>query len=292
MPTFLLCEKLLRFLCEDVGMGDITTEAVVQTQVRTHAHIIAKEPFVVAGIYETKTLFKMLGLEVVKSVGDGDKVASGSEIMEVTGDTHAILTAERTALNILMRMSGIATSTKKLIEKVKNCSYKGIIAATRKTAPGLQYFDKRAVFLGGGETHRFQLDDAILIKNNHIKVGGGIEKAIEKARTIAGFIKKIEIEVETIEEAVRAAVSGVDIIMLDNMSPSKIMETMQVLRRRDLRNKVLVEISGGITEDNIIEYAECEPDIISIGSLTHSVKSVDISLKIEVEKSPKDDATV
>lgn len=278
LPKALLREKLLEFLGEDVGMGDITTSVVVPVGVRVKAQIIAKEPCVIAGLPEVKALFEMMGAEMVELVTDGDEVASGTVIAEVVGDSRAILTAERTALNLLMRMSGIATATRRLLKKLKGQDVR--VAATRKTAPGLRYFDKRAVAVGGGDTHRFRLDDAILIKDNHIAVAGGIENAVKRALLAKSFSKRVEVEVKKPADALKAAQLGVDAIMLDNMTPEEVEESIEVLKKNNLRDKVLIEVSGNITEDNIAEYAEFRPDVVSLGTLTHSVKAADISLEI------------
>jgi len=278
LPKPLLRDKLLELLKEDVGMGDLTTKAIVPAGIRVNAHIIAKEPCVVAGLEEVKTLFEMLGVETVKSVSDGEGVSPGAVVAEVVGDAQAILTAERTALNLLMRMSGIATATKKLLKKLEGKNTR--VAATRKTAPGLRYFDKKAVAIGGGDTHRLRLDDTILIKDNHIVVAGGVENAVKKARSAVSFSKKIEVEVKRPEEALKAAQLGVDVIMLDNMTLDEVKESMRILKENNLRDRVVVEVSGNITEDDIIEYAMLGVDVISLGALTHSVKAVDMSLEI------------
>ncbi|MFQ6095436.1 MAG: carboxylating nicotinate-nucleotide diphosphorylase [Candidatus Bathyarchaeia archaeon] len=280
LPKTLLREKLLEFLREDIGMGDVTSEAIAPVGARVEAQIITKEPCVVAGLYEVKKLFEMFNLEIVRSVSDGDEVDVGTVIAEILGDSRAVLTAERTALNILVRMSGIATATRRLLSKVNKQGRTIRIAATRKTAPGLRYFDKRAVAIGGGDTHRFRLDDAVLIKDNHIVVAGGVENALRRVRSTVSFAKKVEIEVKKPEEALKAAQLGVDIVMLDNMTPEKVRESMEILKQNGLRDKVLIEVSGGVTEENITDYAETGPDIISLGSLTHSVKAVDMSLEI------------
>jgi len=280
LPKALLRRKLLMFLEEDVGMGDITSEFVIPDGAKVKAQIIAKESCIVAGLYEMKLLFETLGIEVVKSVKDGDEVEAGTVIAEIIGDSHAVLMAERTVLNLLTRMSGIATATKRLLDKVKNHGRNIRIAATRKTAPGLRYFDKRAVAIGGGDTHRFRLDDAILIKDNHIFIAGGVENALKRVHSRVSFTKKVEIEVKKPEEALLAAKLGADIIMLDGMTPEKVKETMELLNRSNLRDRVLIEVSGNITEENITEYAKLEPDVISLGALTHSAKAVDMSLEI------------
>ena len=275
-----LQDMLMRFLSEDVGMGDVTTKAIIPDGIEARAHIIVKERAVVAGVEEVRLLFEMLGLKVERALRDGVEVEPGTTVMEVSGDAGTILTAERTALNILMRMSGIATATRRLIDKVREAGLKTKIAATRKTAPGLRYLDKRAVEVGGGDPHRFRLDDAVLIKDNHIAIVGGVGEAVRRARDSVSFTKKVEVEVRTVNEALEAARSGADIIMLDNMTVKDVESTLRMLEREGLRGKVLIEVSGGITEENLLQYARLEPDIISIGSLTHSVKAVDVSLEV------------
>jgi len=280
MPKKALQDELKRFLDEDVGQGDITTNAIVPKDTHVRAQIIVKEPAVICGIYETKAFFEMLGVSFSEKVNDGDEVAAGTVIAEVEGNGRPILTAERTVLNILMRMSGIATETRRLVNEVKKPSSKIRIAATRKTAPGLRYFDKRAVVVGGGDPHRMRLDDAVLIKDNHIVIAGGIEEAVKRARVSLGSSKKIEVEAKTREQAVQAAKMGVDIVMLDNVTLKEAEGTLKELAARNLRKKVLIEISGGITPKNLVSYAKLEPDIISLGSLTHSVKAIDMSLEV------------
>jgi nicotinate-nucleotide pyrophosphorylase (carboxylating) len=176
-------------------------------------------------------------------------------------------------------MSGIATATRGLVEKIKKSKLKTRVACTRKTAPGLLYFDKKAVSVGGGDTHRLHLDDMVLVKDNHIMIVGNVKKAIEKARG-ASFSKKIEVEVAKVEDAVTAAKNGVDIIMLDNFSPKQIEKTIKLLKKAGLREKVLLEASGGITRVNIMEYALTGVDIVSLGEITHSPRALDLSLEV------------
>jgi nicotinate-nucleotide pyrophosphorylase (carboxylating) len=280
IPYKLLQEKLLDFLMEDVGMGDITTEAVVPANIKVEAQIIAKEALVPAGIPEMRALLELIGVEAADSVEEGIEVPVGTILAKIRGECHAILMAERTLLNLLMRMCGIATATRRLVRKVEEAGFKARVAATRKTAPGLRYFDKRAVVVGGGDTHRFRLDDAILIKDNHIALVDGVEEAVRRARSAASFTKKIEVEVQTAEDAVKAAKADADIIMLDNMTADEVKETMDALEHGGLRSKVLVEVSGGIVEGNILSYAKVGPDIISTGAITHSVKAANISLEM------------
>jgi nicotinate-nucleotide pyrophosphorylase (carboxylating) len=199
--------------------------------------------------------------------------------MQISGDGQTILSGERTMLNLLSRMSGIATKTRMLIEKLEKVNAKTKIAATRKSAPGLLYFDKKAVIIGGGDSHRSHLDDMILIKDNHLAIIGTVEEAVKRAKANASFTKKIEIEVTNIEDALKAAKAGADIIMLDNFSPKQAKDAGEALGKAGF-GKVLLEVSGGITGENLLDYASAQVDIISLGELTHSVKALDISLEI------------
>jgi len=286
MPKKALQREFRRFLDEDVGQSDITTDAIVPNGTRVKAKIIVKEPAVVCGINEIKTFYEMLGVTFLEKAKDGDEVASGTVIAEVEGDGRAVLTSERMVLNILMRMSGIATETQRLVNEVKKVNPKVRVAATRKTAPGLRVFDKRAVVVGGGDPHRMRLDDAVLIKDNHIAVAGGIREAFNRARVSGGSTKKIEVEAKSTEQAVQVAKMGADIVMLDNMTFKEAESTLRELTAKNLRQRVLIEISGGITRENIVSYAKLGPDIVSLGSLTHSTKAVDISLEVVDAKAP------
>ena len=280
MLKSILREKLISFLMEDIGMGDITTEAVVPSETEIRAQIIVKEPAVIAGLSESSILFDLIGVRFQAMVEDGAEVTARTILAEIEGRGQAILSVERTVLNILMRMSGIATATRRLVNMIRDAGLNVRIAATRKTAPGLRFFDKRAVLIGGGDPHRFRLDDAFLIKDNHIKIAGGIKEAIRRARLVASFSKKIEVEAQTREEALEAARSGADIIMLDNMTLKEAEQTIRTLEAEGLREMVIIEMSGGINETNLLEYARLKPDVISLGSLTHSVRAVDISLEV------------
>ncbi len=282
LPQAILKEKLISFLKEDIGLGNITTDTLISKSTKAKGKIIAKEGFLLAGISEVKLLFSMLNLKTEGGFKDGDWVNFEDIILTIYGEAGSILMAERTALNLLMRMSGIATLTRHLSEKIKKLGVKTRISATRKVAPGLIYFDKKAVKIGGGDTHRLHLEDAILIKDNHIALVGGLEKAIHLTKGVS-FTKKIEIEVKNREEAIKAALLGVDIIMLDNFSPAELKKTIDILKKKGLREKVIVEVSGNITEENLVKYARFEPDVISLGQLTHSSKAVDINLIVETD---------
>ncbi len=280
LPRRILEEKLLRLLAEDVGQGDVTGAAVVPSGYRAVAEVIVKEKGVIAGIEEAIVLAEGLGLSVACEVIDGEKVEKGQVLMRLSGDAATILTVERTLLNLLSRMSGIATATTKLAEKILKAKLKTRIAATRKSAPGLLYFDKKAVIVGGGDAHRLHLDDMVLIKDNHIAVAGGLEEAVKRAKRNASFSKKIEVEVTKPADALKAAKLGVDIVMLDNFSPEQIKEAMALLKKAGLSGKLLLEASGGITSENLLEYASSGVDLISLGELTHSTKAFDLSLEM------------
>ena len=276
----ILEEKLKQLLAEDVGQGDVTSAAVVPAGLAVEAAVVAKETGIAAGIEEVAILAESLGLSVKAEVADGEEIKNGKVILRISGNARTILSAERTMLNLLSRMSGIATATRRLAEKLRKANSPAKIAATRKTAPGLGYFDKKAVLIGGGDPHRLRLDDMILIKDNHIAIAGDVEKAVKKAKQNAPFNKKIEAEVTSTADALKAAEAGADIVMLDNFSPKQVREAVEALKKAGFFGKILLEVSGGITEQNLLEYASAQVDIISMGALTHSVKSLDISLEI------------
>ncbi|MBS7636982.1 carboxylating nicotinate-nucleotide diphosphorylase [Candidatus Bathyarchaeota archaeon] len=280
LPEKILEEKLRRMLAEDIGQGDITSTLIVPEKCKAEAEVIAKENGVVAGIEEAGVLLESLGLKFEALVEDGEEIKPKQALMKIYGDARTILAVERTLLNIISRMSGIATTTRKLVKKVRRVGYKTIVACTRKTAPGLLYFDKKAVSVGGGDTHRLHLDDMVLIKDNHIKIAGSIEKAVKIAKEKASFSKKVEVEASNVKEALEAAKAGADIIMLDNFSPNQIKKAVEKLKKAGFLGKVLLEASGRITAENIVEYASTGVDIVSLGELTHSPKALDISLEL------------
>lgn len=280
LPRKILEEKLRKMLAEDVGQGDITTALIVPEDSMAEAEVIAKELGVVAGIEEGRILLESLGLKVEALASDGEKIKEKQVLIKISGDTRTILSVERTLLNILSRMSGIATTTKKLKKKLQKAGLKAKVACTRKTAPGLLYFDKKAVLIGGGDTHRLHLDDMILIKDNHIALAGSVAKAIKKVRERASFSKKIEVEVARVEDVLAAAKAGVDIIMMDNFSPKQIEKAIKLLKKAGFLGKILLEASGGIKTENIIMFASTGVDIVSLGEITDSSKSLDISMEI------------
>lgn len=264
------------FLKEDIRSGDVTSELVVPEDEKAKGKIVCKERCVVAGVSEAAAVFRELGARVTTQLQDGRHAERGEVILEVEGRARDLLAGERLALNFVMRMSGIATQTDLLVHKCQRINPKVRIAATRKTTPGFREFEKRAVKLGGGDPHRYGLDDAILIKDNHITIAGGIREALERAKR-GSFTKKIEIEVQTPIDARTAVETGADIIMLDNFSPEAAKSTAADLRK--IKPGILIEVSGGIRPDNAEDYAAAA-DIISLGALTHSYRSIDFSMDI------------
>lgn len=280
LPSKTLEKKLLRMLADDLGEGDITTSLIVPSETTVEAEIVAKDSGVAAGIEEAEILLKSLGLRTKILVQDGERIRPDQKLINAYGNAKTILSVERTVLNILSRMSGIATTTRNLVERLRKAKLKVRVACTRKTAPGLLYFDKKAVQIGGGDTHRLHLDDMILIKDNHILIAGGVGEALDKAKQGASFSKKIEIEVASIEEALKALEAGADIIMLDNFTPNEARKTCALLRKTKRQNKILIEASGGITAQKVIEYASTGVDIVSLGEMTQNSRALDINLEI------------
>jgi nicotinate-nucleotide pyrophosphorylase (carboxylating) len=280
LPRKILEEKLRSMLAEDVGEGDITTALIVPAGATAEAEVICKEHGVAAGIEEAAVLLESLGLKVQALLKDGDETKANQVIMKISGDARTILSVERTLLNLLSRMSGIATTTRQLMKKIQGAKLKTKVACTRKTAPGLQYFDKKAVLIGGGDTHRLHLDDMILIKDNHIAIAGSLQKAVRDAKERASFSKKIEVEVTTPAEALEAAKAGADIVMLDNFSPQQIKKAIALLKEEKMYEKILLEASGGITKENVVRFASTGVDVVSLGEITNSSKALDISLEM------------
>ena len=273
-----IIEYMLR---EDEGFGDITSNALIPENKVFYAKLISKDDGILAGIEIIKEMFLEYGIGIISSKDDGDAIKKGDILLEIEGNARRILLLERTALNLLMRMSGVATVTNRIVAKVNDANPKVRVAGTRKTAPALQKFDKLAIAIGGGDPHRNALDDMVLIKDNHIAVVGSVKDALLLAKENVSFSKKIEIEVESVEDALIACENGADIVMLDNMSPEEAQSTLNALKEKGLRENVLIEISGGITEDNILDYAPLDVDIISLGSITHQASSLNFSLDMD-----------
>ncbi len=273
-------QDLAKMVYDDIGFEDITTCALIPSGLHAKGHILAKEKGIIAGIEIAVEIFCEFSVSTKVLKFDGDNIQPGEIIMEITGDPRSILSVERTVLNLMMRMSGIATLTRKMVEMVENVNPNVLVAGTRKTTPGLQFIEKDAIRSGGGDTHRYRLDDSILIKDNHLAVVGGVAEALSRARKYASFTKKIEIEVESLEETLEASRSGADIILLDNMNPKEVINVLSVLEEEKLRENVIIEVSGGINMDNIVHYAKTGVDVISTGYITHSAKSLDLSLEL------------
>jgi len=278
-----LREALVSFLREDIGIGDITTDAIINRKTFSSSTIISKDPrrLVVAGLEEVRMVFEVCKCSSTELVSDGATVSQGDEILKIKGKAIDILKAERTSLNLLMRMTGIATETRRYVDVVRKFSKDIRIGATRKTAPGLRYFDKKAVIIGGGISHRSSLDDMVLIKDNHILLTGSIKESILNAKRKVGKNIKIECEVTDLNSAIEAMRSGVDILMLDNFTPSETNRVIKRLERLGLREKCLIEVSGGVNLTNVADFARARPDVISIGSITHSPTAANFSLEID-----------
>jgi nicotinate-nucleotide pyrophosphorylase (carboxylating) len=279
--SHLLEQQIRAWLDEDIGFGDITTLATVPEELEGKGILYVKQSGVIAGLEIAEKVFKALDpmIHYAQKVSDGDYVEKGTVIAEVEGKVQSILTGERLALNLLQHLSGIATMTHRYVEEARKGNDRVRVVDTRKTTPGLRMLEKYAVVVGGGHNHRLGLFDAILIKDNHIKAAGGIQQAILQARAQIPHTTKIEVEVETLEQLEEALAVNPDIIMLDNMD----LATMEEAVKR-VNGKAIVEASGGVNLQTIASIARTGVDIISVGSLTHSVTALDISLDLNQRK--------
>jgi len=274
-------ELLRRSLAEDLGAGDITTDTIVPAGRRARGQLIAKAPLVLAGIDPFLEVFRLLDPTAVAEIGrkDGEELLPGDSPVEVHALARSLLSGERVALNLLQRLSGVATLTRRFVREVARTGAQ--ILDTRKTTPGLRGLEKYAVRVGGGRNHRKDLAEAVLIKENHIRLAGGVSAALTAAQAAKGCARWIEIEVTNLDE-LRAALSGnPDVILLDNMSPSLVHQAVEQVRKQSAPNKIRTEASGGITLDNVREFADAGVDWISVGALTHSAPAVDLSFEIE-----------
>lgn len=268
------------FLAEDIGRGDITTQATVPADIRGMGKFLAKEYLVVCGIAIAEAVFMHLdgdNPEIEANVNEGDEVEEGTVFATLKGYADVLLTGERVALNLLQRMSGIATLTRQYVKAVEGTNAQ--IVDTRKTTPGLRMLEKYAVTIGGGRNHRMGLDDGVLIKDNHIALAGGITEAVTGAKNSVGHLHKIEVEVTNWAQLREAMEAGADIIMLDNQTPEEAKKLVEMAR--DINPRVLLEASGGMDLDKVRSYAEAGVDLISVGRITHSARAVDISFKIQ-----------
>jgi len=268
-------KELLRFISEDIQGGDITSVLLPKKKIK--AKIISRQEGVLAGVKFAGDIFRLKGCNVKIIKKDGAKLKSNQIILQISGNAGTVLSCERTALNLLSRMSGIATQTNFLVSKIRKINKKTKLYSTRKTAPGLRFFDKEAIMIGGGHKHRMSLNDMVMIKDNHLLVTNSMEGIIKNARKRH---KHVEVEVENQRDAILAANSGATIVMLDNFSPVQIKKTITELQKKKLRNKVKLEASGGINSKNIAAYAKTGVDMISVGSITNSVKGLDLSLEV------------
>ena len=269
---------ILNALKEDIGNGDVTTSSVIPGNHTSTAALIAKGDLILAGLPFAERVFQLIddSLKFMILKQEGRRVKAGDIIAKIKGETGSLLLAERTALNLLQRVSGIATLTNDYVRAVKGLDAK--ITDTRKTAPGLRFFDKYAVRAGGGNNHRYGLFDGVLIKDNHIAAAGGVEKAVELARSNIHHLLKIEVEAKNIRDVKAALTAGADIIMLDNMSVGNMKKAVGIIQERDVG--VMIEASGNINLENVRKVAETGVDLISIGALTHSAPAADLSLDI------------
>lgn len=281
LPSSLVEDIVRAALAEDFGRaGDITTQATIPESAHARAVIAARESGVVAGLPLAQTAFRLLDASIVfdAATHDGARVSKGDIVARIEGPARAILSAERVALNFLGRLSGVASLTARYAEKIAHT--KAMVCDTRKTTPLLRSFEKYAVRCGGGANHRFGLDDAILIKDNHIAVAGGVREALRAAKAFAGHLVKIEIEVDTLAQLADVLDEGADAVLLDNMPPLLLREAVELIGGR-----MTCEASGGVTLHTIAAIAETGVDLISVGALTHSASVLDLGLDIEVERA-------
>jgi nicotinate-nucleotide pyrophosphorylase (carboxylating) len=272
---FVLDDILRNALMEDIGRGDITTEWIVPPSVMARAVIVTKGSGVVCGVEVAQRLFRMLDdtLDIQVMIDDGVEIVAGDVLIKLEGSARTILIGERVALNFLQHLSGIATLTRRIVRAAS--IYDVEVLDTRKTIPGMRALQKYAVRVGGGVNHRYCLDDAVLIKDNHIRIAGSIREAVERVRGNGSHIPRIEVETETLDQVREAVACGVDIIMLDNMSFDMMKEAVKIIG-----SSSLVEASGGVNEDNVRQFAETGVRFVSMGSLTHSSRALDISLDV------------
>ncbi len=263
---------------EDLGEWDDSSTIIPETD--TRAAVIAREDCIVSGLAEAREICEYFGLATEALYDEGEFVPAGARILVICGNARKILQSERLILNFMARMSGISTLTRECVLRARAMQKTVRVACTRKTTPGFRLYEKKAVFLGGGDTHRFNLSDAVLIKDNHIKILG-LEECLRRAKSRASFTKKIEVEVESCQDMLLAAENGADIIMFDNMSPSQISEGIALLSEKGLRGDVLLEASGGISIERLGEYAATGVDVISLGCLTRNARWIDLSLEME-----------
>ncbi|MEE8182122.1 MAG: carboxylating nicotinate-nucleotide diphosphorylase [Candidatus Thorarchaeota archaeon] len=279
-PSPAVMKALKEYLEEDIRSGDLTTKAIGQPMTHGTGTIFARSKAILAGAIEIAAIAEITGLACEVLADEGKWVGPDEPVIRLKGPAGTLLTVERVCLNIIMRMSGIATKVHRMMETAREGNPALVVAATRKTTPGFRYFEKRAVQVGGGDPHRYALDDMVLIKNNHIVVVGGVGKAITAARGAVSFSKKISCEVRNLKEAMEAVETGADIVLLDNFKPEDIVKVNDALTKKGWREKVILEASGGIDESNVKDYAQSGVDIVSSGALTHSYDASNFNMKL------------
>lgn len=282
LDLIIVDEAINAALDEDLGRGDLTSRAVVRTNLKARGSFTAKQDLILAGLEVADAAFMSFDpyIQIESAAADGDEVKAGRVFARVTGEAQVLLAAERVALNFLQRLSGIATLTRKYVSAIAGTNAR--IVDTRKTTPGLRTLEKYAVTVGGGQNHRLGLDDGVLIKDNHLALGGGVTEAVRRAREAVGHLHKIEVEVATLDQVKEALAARADILLLDNMAPELVRQAVELVRAHEPNERrTLTEASGGITLENVRQYAEAGVDLISIGALTHSAPAVDISFKIK-----------
>lgn len=277
-----IIDSLKQFLQEDVRSGDLTSNLTVPEDKTAVATIYAKEKAILAGIEEVAAVAEFSGLEYEILVYEGNWTKTQQPVMRLKGSARTLLKVERLCLNIIMRMSGIATKTYRMVAEAREGNPDVKVAATRKTTPGFRYFEKRAVVVGGGDPHRYSLDDMVLIKNNHITAAGGVRQAVTAAKMAVSFSKKVSCEARTLQEALEAIEAGADIVLLDNFKAEDVGGVVKVLEKEGLRDRVILEVSGGLDETNAKAYAKMGIDVISSGSLTHSFKASDFNMLLSL----------
>ncbi|MFX1420083.1 MAG: carboxylating nicotinate-nucleotide diphosphorylase [Promethearchaeota archaeon] len=278
----LIEQKIKEFLLEDCMFSDVSSKTILENA-KMSAKIFAKNAGYISGLEELKILFGILKISTIFKKKDGEKVTKGDIIVELEGNAKDILLGERTGLNLITHMSAITSTVHKFYKLIEDSGKNVKIACTRKTTPGMRIFEKKAAELGHADVHRFSLDDMVLLKDTHLKYyKGDVEKLLKDTKDITSFSKKIEIEIEKVEDILTAAKNGADIVMLDNMGPDQVEDAINLLKEHNLRNNIIVEVSGGITKENIVDYLLSEPDVISLSLLTQfPSQKVDFSLRFD-----------
>jgi len=280
LDSGMLMAQIGEFLAEDLGRGDITTQSTVSEDISATGRFLAKESLIICGLDIAEAVFMHLDPEnpaMERIFNDGDTVEKGTVFATLKGYADILLVGERTALNLIQRMSGIATLTRQFVRAVEGTN--AHIVDTRKTTPGLRALEKYAVTVGGGKNHRFGLDDGVLIKDNHIALAGGVKEAVRAAKAKVGHLHKIEVEISNWAQLSEAINAGADIVMLDNQTPVEAAKLVEM--SRNMNPNVLIEASGNMNLDTVRNYAEAGVDLISVGKITHSARAMDISFKIQ-----------